>query len=347
MAKALSVLSLADLIDSTLKNVDFLTEIYAIEENYGGNYADLSSNDELQFLEAFRQRPWREVVYEKFAGNSPWLYQIIVDNGRALFLDLLELPQGGTYLDVGSGWGQVSIPLSRKGQVVALDLTANRLRILQTIAKQEEANLYFAQGNFLTFPFKQNVFDLIVFNGSLEWISLDREEDKKIWDVQVEALSRACDILKPEGQIYVGIENSLGLKYLLGCADDHTGFSLFTFLPEMIAEKIYNSQKSFQKLPVKTWSLIEYRQMVAKAGLEEMRIYCCFPDYKLIRRVVDIRDVNKYLILHGLPVHEHNGTDGNPFGHEKELDAIYRLLARNEIAQYFCPSYGLILSKRR
>lgn len=347
MPRSVKPLPLSGLIDLSSDRMRFVAEDYVVEKDYEGNYADLSNEAELRLLETLREKPWQEVIAEEVAETSPWLYQVIIDKGRSLFLDLLEVPQGGNYLDVGSGWGQVSLPLAKHGNVVALDLTANRLNILQAIAQQEKVSLSYAQGNFLTFPFKQNGFDLIIFNGSLEWIGIGRKENERIRDIQLKALCRAGALLKPGGQIYIGIENSLGLKYLLGAPDDHTGLAFFTFLPEIVAESQYSSQDQSLHLPTKTWSLAEYRQLIAEAGLEEERVYGCFPDYKLIRQMIDIRDINDYLTLRGLPTPEHLGTDGSPFGHEKELDALYRLLASNSIAQYFCPSYGLILRKRR
>lgn len=339
---------LSDLIDLSLNRVQFLSENYATEQNYSGSYADINNSEEIRIIEEISHRPWREVIAEEFADISPWLYRIIIDGGRSLFLDLLEIPQGGTFLDVGSGWGQVSLPLSRYGNIVALDLTDNRLNILKAIAQQEQVFLNYAQGNFLTFPFKQNVFDLIIFNGSLEWIGLERKEGQNIFEIQTEALKKASDLLKTDGKLYVGIENSLGLKYLLGSPDDHTGLSFSTFLPERVAEEQYTSSiNNSKQLPAKTWSLEEYRQMFTKAGLEIEQVYGCFPDYKLIRHMIDIREINAYLRVNGIPAQEHNGTDGSEFGHEKELDAAYRVLAKNNIAQYFCPSYSLIAHKRR
>ena len=74
-------------------------------------------------------------------------------------------------------------------------------------------------GNFCTFPLASEQFDLVIFNGSLEYIG----SPDSFWKTQCAAMREAARILKHGGLVYVGIENSLGLKYLLDAPDDHTG----------------------------------------------------------------------------------------------------------------------------
>ncbi len=321
-----------------------ISQNFFVESGYSGTYADLDSQEELELIKELEKYPWREVVREKFSKKSPWLYQVIVDLGRFAFLDLINFKHNGTYLDIGSGWGQVAIPLSKMGNVVALDLTINRLKILEKIACQEQCILHYVQGNFLTFPFKQNVFDLIVFNGSLEWIALGREKNETIREIQIEALRKAGKLLAEDGIIYIGIENSIGLKYLLGTPDDHTGVSHLNFLSEKQAQEKYIEFKEGQ-LPAKTWTLNEYRDMFKEANLKEIKVFGCFPDYKIIRNMIDLKIINHTLRKQGLLYPEHQGTDGSYIGLDDEIDALYKRLAENEIAQYFCPSYGFILKR--
>ncbi|NHN34273.1 class I SAM-dependent methyltransferase [Paenibacillus agricola] len=325
--------------------VDIESDNFVIESNYTGKYADLSSEHEAEMVTMMSDRPWKDVIAESFKDHSPWLYKIITDTGRSLFLDVLDIPKNGLYLDVGSGWGQVCIPLGRYGNSVALDLTYNRLNILKSIATQESVPLQYVQGNFLSFPFLEGIFDAIVFNGSLEWIGVGREEGASIREVQIEALKKAYRLLKPGGMIYIGIENSMGLKYILGAADDHTGLIHHTFLEEKLAEVNFLTKTDGEQLPSKTWSLEEYKEMIGESGLELEKVYGCFPDYKLIRQMIDLRSINEVL-KKGLPVLEHLGTNGISFEKNNELNEIYKVLSKNKIAQSFCPSYGFILRKR-
>lgn len=315
-----------------------------VELDAAGAYTDVGAEAESELLHELKAAAWEDVVARRFAVQSPWLYKIITDRGRSLFLDFLPVPKGGSFLDVGAGWGQVAIPLARLGNVFCLDVTVGRVDILREIAKQEGVQLGYVSGNFRTFPFAAQQFDLVVFNGSLEWIALGAP-DTSIWEAQRGAVEKAQHILKPGGVMYIGIENAMGLKYLLGAPDDHTGIPHLTFLDETEAAALYAKLHPGERLRAKTWSLSEYTALLEGAGFEALEVYACFPDYKLIRAMVPLQAVNSFLAENGLSCPEHSGSDGSELPFNDMLGPIYQRLAKNGVAQYFCPSYGLIAKK--
>jgi SAM-dependent methyltransferase len=315
-----------------------------IEVNARGTYADTSSEEEREIIEELRTLPWRQVVASRYAKQRPWLYSIITDPGRSTFLDRIPLKQGCSVLDVGSGWGQVAIPLAKTGNVYCLDLTQPRLTILREIARQEKAALNFILGNFLTFPFGENQFDAIIFNGSLEYMAVGTTGNT-IYDIQQQALTKACRFLRAGGIVYIGIENSLGVKYLLGAPDDHIGIPNLMFRDEVEANTLYKKQYPQKDLKIKTWSLTEYQSMLEAAGFGVEEVFGCFPDYKLIRKMIPLNNINSVLAVEDI-LPEHSGVDGSLLPFNERLPSIYRLLAKNSIAQYFCPSYGIIGRKR-
>jgi SAM-dependent methyltransferase len=323
--------------------VTLVNDSFAIEKIYSGTYADLPLEEEQNIIDRLKHEPWEEVVSELFFESNPWLYKIICDPGRAQALDLINYVKNGVYLDVGAGWGQLSIPLAKHGRTVAFDLTLNRLQILDRIATQEGVMLEKIQGNFLSFPFKKDLFDLIIFNGSLEWIGSGREEVVSIREIQLNALKKAREILKKDGKLYIGIENSIGVKYIMGTPDDHTGISHLMYLSEEKANQKFE-QSNNNLLPAKTWSLAEYYQLFDEAGFQTVKTYGCFPDYKLIRQMVEIDDVNRYILTGHLDVQEYNGANGEIVEHQEELRSIYTTLAKNNVAHLFCPSYGFVLT---
>ncbi|WP_141336727.1 class I SAM-dependent methyltransferase [Paenibacillus sp. tmac-D7] len=322
------------------KSPDFL-----LERQYYGTYADIPVEEELYLMEALKNRKWKEVVKDLFFEKSPWLYKIITDSGRAQFLNLLSIKKGGTFLDVGSGWGQVTIPLAIMGNSIAFDLTENRLEILRLIAVQEGKEVGCIQGNFLTFPFKSGTFDLVVFNGSLEWMASSRKNDESIHSVQMAALKKAYEILNQDGQVYIGIENSIGAKYLLGAEDDHTSIAQLTYLNEDAAENKHQSIAG-RMLPAKTWSFNEYMKMFSEAGFSLEKAYGCYPDYKLIRLMIEVDEIDQYILKNRRFVEEYIGSNGELFHFNEELSNLYYSFAVNGISKFICPSYGFILRKR-
>lgn len=297
-----------------------------------GTYTDIGSTEEREILAELKREPWRDVVNRRFGARLPWLHRIILDPARTRMLDVLDLPPGGRFLDIGSGWGQLTIPLARRGEVYALDLTLARLRILREIARQEDCRVHLLRGDLRTFPLRENFFDLIVLNGVLEYTNLGFEAGDRAGHLL--ALRRVCSALTPRGSVYIGIENATGLKYLLGAPDDHTGRKDFTYLLDRE-----------EGAAARTWALDQYLQLFEEAGLELSRAYACFPDYKLIEHMVDLEEVDAFLLERGLPAHEHSGVDGAPLNLETRLDPIYRNLARMKLARYFVPSFGFVLER--
>jgi SAM-dependent methyltransferase len=316
-----------------------------IETHSAGVYADIPAEDVAKVLERIASKPWRQALKELYETQNPWLYRIVTDPSRAMPMEVLNLPHDATCLDVGSGWGQLSIPLAQWGcRVVALDLTLDRLRILRGIARQEGAAMTLVKGNMLSFPFRDGAFDLVMFNGTLEWVGTGRSGGRTIRECQVDALRRAGAAAKSGGQIYVGIENASGLKYLMGARDDHTSLVNYSFRSESEADAMISSAGG-DRAPAKTWGLNQLKRLAQEAELEIKSIFGCFPDYKLPRHLVPLDEINAFLLKWEVDWEEHHGDRGELIADQNALQSAYRLLADNGIAQWFCPSYSIILVK--
>jgi 2-polyprenyl-3-methyl-5-hydroxy-6-metoxy-1,4-benzoquinol methylase len=295
-------------------------------------YSDVGAYEEQQILAQLQGADWRDVVAQWYAEARPWLYQIITNPRRSAALNLLDLESAQECLDVGSGWGQLAIPLARQAQVHALDQTISRVRILREIARQESVHLQYCVGDFLTFPFRPGSFDLIVMNGSLEYMGLGHETPA--WDCQLTAMRRAKELLKPMGQLYIGIENALGLKYLMGAPDDHTGVPY-----EFLTEKLERSNQ------IAIWPLSQYLKLFDLAGLANIETYACFPDYKIPEFIVPLAHIDGFIRANWQTLPEHSGLDGSTLPMLNETRRAHRLLAQEEVSRHFVPSFGFVLSK--
>ena len=114
---------------------------------------------------------WKKAVREEFYNKNEWLYRIVTSPKRTKFLDDYIKPKKLTILDVGAGWGQLSIPLANYNYVCSLEPTPERLEFIITASEQDKVsqNLSFIGADYLDIKF-ENGFDIILSVGVLEWV---------------------------------------------------------------------------------------------------------------------------------------------------------------------------------
>lgn len=287
--------------------------------------------------------PWRQVIAQRFATTKPWLYSIITDASRTAFFDVV-LPKGeGPALDLGAGWGQISRPLARQRPVVALEPVAERLAFIAAAARQDEVydRIAYLEADYLEIQFETK-FSVICAIGVLEWVgAFQSQADPQ--DRQREFLRKAKSDLGAGGCLVLGIENRIGLKYLLGCPDDHIGVSGVACLPAPLARAKWEAS-SGAALTSFTYSHSELRQMLSEAGFTDIQFFGAYPDYKLPKAIVPFgrhgEELNAWLAKNEPPV-EHNGYDGSalPRSLREAINAHYQTLAQENIAHVFAPSF--------
>lgn len=289
--------------------------------------------------------PWREAVAACYAQANPWLHAIVTSPARDLFFRRHPPPAGARVLDIGAGWGQIALPLARRGDltVTALEPTPERLAFIRAAARQEhtDGHLHFVEADFFAVDFTTR-FDLACCIGVLEWVPKFRAGDPRT--AQREFLERARALLAPGGRLVVGIENRLGLKYLLGARDDHTGQRNISVLDAAAAAEKHRAVTG-QELRVFTYSLAEYADLFRSAGFTAVAAHGAFPDYKLPKLILPCEPAaafNHDLGAAALPP-EHDGQDGRPLPEPETFQSHYRSLSSLGIAHCFCPSYFFVL----
>lgn len=238
-------------------------------------------------IEAARTRGWKESVKELVNNNYPVLYKYIINENRADFIYVTELDEESVVLDLGSGWGAISCQLAKHfNKIFSIESVTERIEFQKIRASQENLNnIIPIQASFLELPLKENSFDLIVMNGVLEWIGIANENDRPD-QLQVQVLRKIYSLLKPNGVLYIGIENRYWYGYFLG-RPDHTGLPFTSLLPRKFSDflvKIHKDNDYRTKLPrnsyrTYTYSYWGYRRLLRKAGFDNIDIYLVFPDY--------------------------------------------------------------------
>lgn len=287
---------------------------------------------------------WKESIRDKFKKQDPWLYDIITSSKRTKFLNEFIRPNRQNILDIGSGWGQFSIPLAKTNHVCALEPTPERLDFIKTVSKQENVsqNLSFICADYENIEF-QTKFDLILSIGVLEWVGKFTSSEISPETAQFEFLKKIKKDLSKNGVLVIGIENRLGLKYLFGANDDHIGLPDISCFCNAIAKSKFK-QKTGQQLQCFTYSIVEYKNLFYKAGFTKIKFYASLPDYKLPERIFPIsEDLSECemnnSIQNGGKVDEHDGTNGEKLDNQSEIDSMYKSLAEMGISHYFAPSF--------
>ena len=298
----------------------------------------------LDLLDAIgRGQPWRAVVAERFAVSKPWLHSIITSAARTAFFETVLPPGSGPVMDLGAGWGQVARPLAQNRPVVAVEPVSERLDFIEASAQQDEVHdhITYLEADYLELQFETQ-FAAICAIGVLEWAgAFQTREDPQAR--QRAFLHKTRTELASGGHLILGIENRIGLKYLMGCPDDHLGVPGIACLPAPLARKRWEATAG-HTLSSFTYSQSELRALLIEAGYQKIEFFGAFPDYKLPTLILPFGEngepVNTWLASQPIP-HEHNGYDGSPLSAEflEALNAHYRTLAQEGVAHSFVPSF--------
>ena len=305
-------------------------------------YQDTKEENIRSIIEKIKKgTPWKQAVKEKFKANNTWLYDIVTSPKRTKFVDDFIKPKDLQILDIGAGWGQFTLPLAKQNQICSLEPTPERLDFISAAADQEKVskNISFIGADYFDIKF-ENKFDLILSIGVLEWVGAFRI-GKKPEDLQLEFLKKIKSELNEDGKLIIGIENRLGLKYLMGAPDDHIGHPNITIHQKELAKELYK-EKTNHELRSLTHSMPEYKDMLLSAGFNNIIFYTSNPDYKLPVKIFPIKDnnceLNEY-ILNKKWINEHDGTNGRTIDNQDELESISKSFAELSTFHNFSPSF--------
>jgi SAM-dependent methyltransferase len=239
------------------------------------------SNDEMRdFLHAAEKTGWKVALQQEMSSKNRAVADLILDQRRSNFLEILPPAATDVAVDIGCGYGGISLQLARTyGQVFALDSGWERLAFLNIIRRQEEiSNIHAIHHEDVTsLPFADNSVDLLVMVGVFEYLPLAYPH-LSIEDVQHRVLREVCRILKPGGHFYMGTKNRYGWPYWRGAAD-HNRLRFGPVIPRIVAnwltQRIYN-----RPYRIVIDSYARYQNLLRKSGFAQARFYWPNPGYQ-------------------------------------------------------------------
>lgn len=240
--------------------------------------------------------------------------------------------KGLEVLELGCGCGAITRFLGEHGAtVIAVEGSPTRAAIAAARCRDlPNVNVYC--DNIASFQTDKR-FDVVTLIGVLEYsrIFLSAADDA----VQ-RCLEIARGFLSEDGELYLAIENQLGLKYFNGCAEDHTGIPFFGINDR------YSSNTAV------TFGKKELTERIRSSGFTHLEFFYPFPDYKLPELLVTESGMQDERLrpddlLCRIGSRDYGGTGLRSFNE----GAAWRVLARNALAGELANSFLVKASVRK
>ena len=196
---------------------------------------------------------------------------------RSTLFDCLGLGSlaGSRVLELGAGMGAMSRWLGEHGaELHSIEGSLARAEVARRRTEDLD-NVQVYAGNYSDLA-EDGSFDVVTLIGVLEYSHLYHPvhgDDPAA--AAVANLSLAAQALGDSGVLILAIENRLGLKYLNGGREDHSGRTF---------EGVQGYPWSGTAV---TWSHRELCRLLAKAGFGHTETLVPYPDYKLARGIIN------------------------------------------------------------
>lgn len=222
-----------------------------------------SDGDEIEnkILSIVKNERGYEYTHESY---GDWAVMYHLCRQRENIVEPMILNKTDEILEIGAGMGAVTGAFARKCAHVDCIELSKRRSLVNAYRHKEMDNIEIFVGNFQDIPIKKQ-YDVITLIGVLEY-AYHYIDDPKPYE---NFLRIIADCLKPNGLLYVAIENKIGMKYFAGYHEDHIGTPFFGI------EGYHKSDK------VKTFSKSQLETLLLNNGFLSTYFYYPFPDYKL------------------------------------------------------------------
>ena len=249
-------------------NVVMNYEFYDGEDLYSDG--DIIENHILNIVKTEEDYEYAHKDY----GNWAVLYHL--SRQRENIVAPMDIGKEDDVLEIGAGMGAVTGALARKARKVDCIELSKRRSMVNAYRHKNCDNIEIIVGNFQKINIEKK-YDVITLVGVLEYGYHYINSDTPYEDF----IKKVSQCLKPNGKLYVAIENKLGMKYLAGYHEDHLG------KPYIGIERYTKEDK------VKTFSHSQLKNLLLNNGFQKTKFYYPFPDYKLPTVIYSDEDICK------------------------------------------------------
>lgn len=256
---------------------------------------------------------------------SGWAEEYHTHPARANVLRAFDIPADARVLEIGAGCGPITRYLGETAAVVdSVEPVLPRARVARERTR-DLPNVQVFAGNFEDVP-DEPAYDLVVIVGVLEYVASGAADEAPYLAFLGEARRR----LRPGGSLLLAIENKLGVKYLTGTGEDHSG-------------RIFDSVEDYPRgAPARTFSSTALCSLVERAGFSPS-LLGAFPDYKNTRVVFEPDRLGEVAptLLEDLPIFPSRfaGTRSLPLADEGR---VWAQLVRDGLARNFPNSFVVV-----
>lgn len=191
----------------------------------------------------------------------------------------MKISKDDEVLEIGAGMGAVSGALARMCKKLDCIELSKRRSMVNANRHKDLDNIEIFVGNFQDIEITKK-YDVITLIGVLEYAFHYIDSEHPYEDF----IRKVSNSLKPNGRLYIAIENKLGMKYMAGFHEDHLG------KPYVGIEGYSKSDK------VKTFSRSQLNKLILENGFAKTEFYYPFPDYKLPTVIYDEETILKQQI---------------------------------------------------
>ncbi len=248
------------------KVTDLATKVGNVPIEYTSDSSKVKYADgaEQVLFNIFSSSNPKKKTAEVLSNKPSWPMVYHLSNKRSSLIDWYKFKKGAKILEVGAGCGAITEALVQKSiQVTALEIDPIRARV-NAERNKKATNLKVVVGNIEDFK-PEHKFDYIVCVGVLEYSGKYITSE----DPYAAFATKMKSFLNSEGVCLIAIENKLGLKYLAGASEDHTGV-------------MFDSTNNYPNSSgTQTFSKKELGKILENAGFHNQYFYYPHPDYKL------------------------------------------------------------------